>query len=163
MTSSQAGQRVFDGTNTSPRSKKSAREAPTSVVCCSASVAGFVNIQPSRPQTCCLNAHVTDRTMTRMQLKFENDYITFALTHLFCVNDVTSYNDDVCRGTHHVRNPSRLFPQIFHTASDKNLGIERLGTRLVFGIVVENCISSSLIGVHVHSMATVWALNPSFL
>ena len=82
MTSSQAGQRVFDGTNTSPRSKKSAREAPTSVVCCSALVAGFVNIQPSRPQTCCLNAHVTDRTMTRMQLKFENDYVTFALTHL---------------------------------------------------------------------------------
>ena len=40
------------------------------------------SVQPSRPQTCYLHAHVTERTMTRMQLKFENDYITFALTHL---------------------------------------------------------------------------------
>ena len=43
------------------------------------------SVQPSRPQTCYLHAHVTDRTMTRMHLKFENDYVTFALTHLLWI------------------------------------------------------------------------------
>ena len=31
------------------------------------------------------------------------------------------------RGTYHVRNPSRLSPPIFHTASDKNLGVGKAG------------------------------------
>ena len=34
---------------------------------------------------------------------------------------------DVPCGAHHVRNPSRLSPPIFHTASDKYLGVGKAG------------------------------------